>query len=90
MINDLDINSMYAYCLADVKYTSKYFEKIKPVRILNRKYWPVSIKINDEDYEKATRWCYENFKSANWRNINPSYFYFKREQDATLFSLRWA
>lgn len=57
------------------------------MRVLNKKYWPHQIKVND-DSGAIERWCYENFKSANWRNVG-TYFAFKRGEDATLFSLRW-
>lgn len=58
------------------------------MRVLNKKYWPYHVKIEDNTGVKET-WCYENFKSANWRNVGP-YFAFKRGEDATLFSLRWS
>ena len=35
---------------------------------------------------RLERWCYENLKSANWRN-DGLYFVFKREQDASMFVL---
>jgi hypothetical protein len=58
------------------------------MRVLNKKYWPHHVKVEDNSGAKE-RWCYENFKSANWRNVD-TYFAFKRSEDAVLFSLRWS
>jgi hypothetical protein len=57
------------------------------MRVLNKKYWPYHVEVKDDTGAKE-RWCYENFKSSEWRNVGP-YFAFKRGEDATLFSLRW-
>lgn len=57
------------------------------MRVLNKKYWPHHIVVNNN--ADAERWCYDNFKSCNWRNVG-RYFAFKSEHDATLFALRWA
>ena len=65
------------------------------------RHWPYSFEINDHNRIDAERWCYERFKSRNWRDYeSPSkmiglqavncIFYFKRAQDASIFSLRWA
>lgn len=55
----------------------------------NKRYWPHRIVIKDwYDINKAERFCYDNFRSRNWRNIT-KYFYFKNQNDATLFTLRW-
>jgi hypothetical protein len=58
------------------------------MRVLNKRYWPHHIKVADEVGEKE-KWCYQNFKSSEWRNVG-NYFAFKSEQDAMLFTLRWA
>ena len=58
------------------------------MRILNKRYWPYQITTGN-DVEAKERWCYENLRSRDWRNVGP-YFAFKRGEDATLFSLRWA
>jgi len=57
------------------------------MRVLNKKYWPYQIKITD-DVSDAERWCYQYFKSSDWRNVG-SYFAFKQGDDATMFGLRW-
>jgi hypothetical protein len=57
------------------------------MRVLNKKYWPYHVAAVDGADAKE-RWCYENFRSADWRNVGP-YFAFKRSEDATLFALRW-
>lgn len=59
----------------------------------NKRYWPHQCRMLPEpdawaQKEKLERYCYDNFKSGNWRN-NGLYFVFKREADATLFLLRW-
>lgn len=65
------------------------------MRILNKKYWPhhiVTRKDNSSIYiaelDEMEQWCYQNFKSADWRNLR-NYFAFKNEEDAMIFSLRW-
>jgi len=58
------------------------------MRILNKRYWPHQITTGD-DVEAKERWCYENLRSRDWRNVG-SYFAFKRGEDATLFALRWS
>ena len=59
----------------------------------NKKYWPHQFRmLPDEDaweqVSKLEAYCYEHFKSGNWRN-NGLYFAFKRQDDAILFALRW-
>jgi hypothetical protein len=34
------------------------------------------------------RWCYDNFRSGDWRNFG-LHFAFKRREDATMFALKW-
>jgi len=58
------------------------------MRVLNKKYWPYHVTVNNNTGE-LERWCYENLKSANWRNVG-QYFAFKRGADATMFSLKWS
>ena len=58
------------------------------MRVLNKKYWPHHVEIRDETGE-AERWCYQYFKSSDWRNVG-RYFAFKNGDEATMFSLRWA
>lgn len=56
----------------------------------NSRYWPYKMVIEDwYQISTAERFCYDNFKSRNWRNIN-RHFYFKRHEDAALFTLRWS
>lgn len=56
------------------------------MRVLNKKYWPHQVQT--EKMLEAERWCYEHFKSANWRNVGTC-FAFKYGPDATAFALRW-
>ena len=57
------------------------------MRVLNKKYWPHHVQV--EKMMEAERWCYEHFKSSQWRNVG-TYFAFKSGPDATAFALRWA
>lgn len=81
-----DINSMYANII-DIKSIDEINERYR-MRVLNRKYWPYHVKVENESDIKE-RWCYENFKSSEWRNVG-TYFAFKRGEDATLFTLKWS
>ena len=69
--------------------TGKIFNKSYLDIHQNKRYWPYKIVINDwYEISTAERFCYDNFKSRNWRNVT-RYFYFKNQHDATLFTLRW-
>jgi hypothetical protein len=57
------------------------------MRVLNKKYWPHQVVV--KEIGDAERWCYENFKSSQWRNVG-KYFAFKHGPDATMFMLRWS
>lgn len=56
------------------------------MRVLNKKYWPHQVDV--KDWMDAEKWCYQNFKAANWRNVGKT-FAFKRGEDATFFLLQW-
>jgi hypothetical protein len=63
------------------------------MQVLNKKYWPYQFRMlpDPDPWEQKVeleRYCYDNFKSGDWRN-NGLYFVFKRQADATLFALRW-
>lgn len=67
------------------------------MRVLNKKYWPYQITLDKRvryitDSDPRERWCYENFKSANWNCLgyDPKTFAFKRQEDAVLFALKWS
>lgn len=77
-----------AAALRDMYETSHSRNQEYIMRVLNKKYWPHHVKIEDEAGTKE-RWCYENFRSADWRNVGP-YFAFKREEDAMFFTLKWS
>lgn len=55
----------------------------------NKTYWPHVIEISFNDYDNAERFCYDNFRSRNWRSLGP-YFGFKRKEDYEWFVLRWS
>ena len=64
------------------------FNKIHPHKF-NARYWPYSVEIETFDMFDAERWCYNNFKSRNWRNRG-KHFAFKHEKDYVAFLLKWS
>ncbi len=84
---DNDINSMYPMTSRASRQLWAQLDEEHRMRVLNKKYWPHQVTVKDT--QDAERWCYDNFKSGNWRNIG-RYFAFKNGQDATMFMLRWA
>ena len=72
----------------ELSYYTQKRNEMHIMRVLNKKYWPYHVAANDGADAKE-RWCYERFKSREWRNVGP-YFAFKREEDAMMFTLRWA
>ncbi len=62
------------------------------MRKLNKKYWPVMVKI-DYDYRKEDdifRWCKENLPDKyQWTVTGSNTFYFKHPEDAMMFKLKW-
>lgn len=73
---------------AELTYVNGILEE--PMRTLNKKYWPFQFKINTKhDPYDVERWCYERFKSANWRNYGRM-IAFKRQEDATIYALIWS
>ena len=74
-------------------FLEKYIKGIlqeSQMRVLNKKYWPHQVTMDyKKDIDKMERWCYNNLKSANWRNYNRM-FAFKRQEDASYFLLIWS
>lgn len=75
---------------------SHWYLTAKTMRKLNNRHWPHQFRVErkyDDIDENIVRWCYSNFKSANWRQVTLTWdtdiFLFKLQQDATLFVLRW-
>lgn len=59
------------------------------MRVFNKRYWPHQVRLQERNpVDKMERYCYENFKTAEWRNLG-HYFVFKRSEDLTLFALKW-
>ena len=64
------------------------------MRVFNKRYWPHQARIatpvinREITIEDLERFCYDNFKSSDWRNIG-WYFVFKRSVDYTFFMLKW-
>lgn len=88
---------MHGRGIGKSKFIQEYINGVlqNQMRVLNKKHWPhqIRLSVNNQDtwdrVNEIERWCYETFKSANWRN-DGLYFCFKRHDDATLFGLRWA
>lgn len=65
------------------------------MRQFNKRYWPHQVRFPDShelahhNVDKLERFCYDNFKTGDWNNVN-RYFVFKRETDYAFFMLRWA
>jgi len=68
------------------------------MRELKKDLWPFKVKVNDDTKHDTTRievWLGKQlgtFKNR-WNVVyhhNKTYFYFRNEQDATLFALKWA
>lgn len=55
----------------------------------NTTYWPHTLEIKLHDVIPAERFCYQHFKTKNWRNKGTK-FGFKRKEDFEWFVLRWA
>jgi hypothetical protein len=72
----------------ELSYYTQKRNEMHIMRVLNKRYWPYHVAASDGADAKE-RWCYERFKSSEWRNVGP-YFAFKREEDAIMFTLRWA
>jgi len=83
-MTDYDVSSMYPSMIDYSNVIRRNEEHI--MRVLNKKYWPYHIKISESQLPE--RWCYNTLKSGNWRNVG-SYFAFKRQEDAMMFTLRW-
>lgn len=55
----------------------------------NPTYWPYTLKVESPDMYSAERFCYQHFKTKNWRNKGTK-FGFKRKEDYEWFVLRWS
>ena len=60
---------------------------IEEMHQFNPTYWPYTIKV--DDMFNAERFCYQHFKTKNWRNRGTK-FAFKRKEDYEWFVLRWS
>lgn len=61
------------------------------MRILNKKYWPVAVRI-DYNYhieDDIYFWLVAN-ATAGFKIVGGSTYYFRDAAEATLFKLRWA
>jgi hypothetical protein len=84
---------MYGRNVGKSTFQQEYINGIlqESMRVLNKKYWPYQTKIDRTKHstEMLERWCYDNLKSANWRNYS-NMFAFKRQEDASYFLLMWS
>lgn len=62
---------------------------IDELQQFNSTYWPYTLKVETHSMLPAERFCYQNFKSKNWRNRGTK-FAFKRKEDYEWFVLRWS
>jgi hypothetical protein len=66
--------------------SSKEIKKME--KYLNKTYWPYQYNSPYLNFDEVDRWCYEHFKSRNWRFMLNTYA-FKRKEDFEWFLLRW-
>lgn len=72
-----------------IRNIPKFLEMWRAEEELNNRYWPYQFEITEwEQVRHAERFCYNSFKSRNWRNSG-RYFGFKRQQDYEWFLLGW-
>ena len=68
------------------------------MRILNKEQWPVRVAVNSDNTKDITPielWLGEQLGTfrGRWNVVyhhNETHFYFKTQQDATWFALKWA
>lgn len=69
------------------------------MRILNKKLWPYKVKVNENEFTNSITeielWLGEHLGTfrGRWNVVyqsNCTYFYFNKQEDAMMFSLRWA
>lgn len=85
MGNTEPMNTNSVHNLIDSQILAQLRKLNKP----SKTYWPHQIILTSwRDVNPAERFCYDNFKSSNWRNIGGD-FYFKRKEDYEWFVLRW-
>jgi hypothetical protein len=63
------------------------------MRRLNKKYWPhmVRTRMLDSTTNEAFNWCKKNLPGKErWTIAGPDIWYFKKERDVTMFTLRWS
>lgn len=56
--------------------------------MLKHKYWPYQVYIEWDKVKEAERFCYDSFKSRNWRN-HGAFFGFKKKNEWVWFKLRF-
>jgi predicted HAD superfamily hydrolase len=72
-----------------MSYADSLIQKWYEEKEINETYWPYQHQIKDwKHIYTVERFCYDNFKSKNWRNRGRT-FAFKRKQDYEWFLLRW-
>ncbi len=62
------------------------------MRILKKTFWPhrVVLKSSEADTDQKIAWLKERMPLDNYYVLGPNRYAFKTQQDAVMFSLRWA
>jgi hypothetical protein len=63
------------------------------MRRLNKKYWPymLNTKMLDGTTGQALEWCKKTLPGELGETLaGPNQWYFKKEKDVTMFTLRWS
>jgi len=68
----------------ELSYYTQKRNEMYLMRVLNKRYWPHQFEVKNT--QDAERWCYNNFKSGNWRNVGRT-FAFKNGEDLSFFIL---
>lgn len=76
--------------LKPMNYSNELVQRmLDELHEFNSTYWPYTIKVETSDIFNAERFCYQHFKTKNWRNRGTK-FAFKRKEDYEWFMLRWS
>lgn len=67
------------------------------MRVLKKSIWPHQVKLKAESdydgydyFDPRVRWLEEKLPEDQWRTIAPNSFAFKKQEDVTMFLLKWS
>lgn len=62
------------------------------MRVLKKTIWPhqIIVKSRQDETEQLLTWLKEKLPKDRWYVLGPNRYAFKTQQDAVMFSLRWA